>query len=359
MENPAPPAQEESDAAQGRDGPELCQPGQGQEVETAGKEQNADGKEPIASGNAGLKGQNEHGQPVDEVIEGGGFPIGGAAGLFEPLGESVSPEGPEGNAEKEDEAGETESGGRSHAEDELTRVAPRVQAFILAEVRRDEERRRRKNGVYSAASPDRIPAPEVAGGVYPPETHRPGDGVASARLLPTPRRGRGRGRDRFRKKMKAASAWHDTARLDSPDGRYEAVYQDSVEICMGGPTVGTLIVREKESERIVCRLSSANGAFVWAEDSRALAYPLWTRDRCQKLAVLWLPQGRHRVAEGTYSVLELERFADGLVEGVDSPIYKPRPIQVRVAESQRLADPKSSRGLFSFLRRVRSPRKPD
>ncbi len=129
--------------------------------------------------------------------------------------------------------------------------------------------------------------------------------------------------------MRTASAWDGFVKSDSPDGLYEAVFDDAGEICMGGPVAGTLVIREKETGRIVARMDDANGAFVWAADSGALAYPKWTADRCQKLAVVWIPGASQALADSTFAVLELESFEDGVVEGIDSPISHPRRIRVR------------------------------
>lgn len=126
----------------------------------------------------------------------------------------------------------------------------------------------------------------------------------------------------------AISPWIDTATADSPDGRYVAVYDRSVEIAMGGPTVGRLVIRRRDSGAQVAVFTDAGASFVWAADASALAFPRWTFDRMQHLAVLHLPTAQSKTFEALYSVLELHAFVDGVIRGVDSPIHQPREIRV-------------------------------
>jgi hypothetical protein len=128
----------------------------------------------------------------------------------------------------------------------------------------------------------------------------------------------------------AISAWIDTVTGESPDGRYVAIYDRSVEIAMGGPTVGRLVIRLRDTKAQIAVFTDAGPSFVWAEDSSAIAFPRWTYDRMQRLAVLPLPGSKAKTLETLYSVLELHRFADGVVTGIDSPISHPREIRVRV-----------------------------
>ena len=71
----------------------------------------------------------------------------------------------------------------------------------------------------------------------------------------------------------AISPWHDEAKQDSPDGRFVAVYDRAMEIAMGGPTVGRLIIKAKNNNARIAEFPDANGSFVWAVDSSALAFP--------------------------------------------------------------------------------------
>jgi hypothetical protein len=129
--------------------------------------------------------------------------------------------------------------------------------------------------------------------------------------------------------MKAASSWDYFARSESPNGLYEAVFDNAGEICMGGPAVGTLTVREKQTGRMIVSIDDANGAFVWSLDSSALAYPKWNSRRYQNLAVVWIPDATSDISDDTFRVLELESFENGIIQGVDSPIHRPQKINIQ------------------------------
>ena len=129
----------------------------------------------------------------------------------------------------------------------------------------------------------------------------------------------------------AISAWDSFARQDSPNGRFEAVFDRAIEIAMGGPTRGVLRIVEKKTGESVIEVSDANGAFVWASDSSALALPRWTRERKQQLVVVSMDTGRHKALDGEYRVLELNCFTDGFIAGVDSPVHRPVEIRVQVS----------------------------
>jgi hypothetical protein len=123
------------------------------------------------------------------------------------------------------------------------------------------------------------------------------------------------------------SPWAASALLRSPDGRHTARIDEAWEIAMGGPTAGTLILSTGRS------VESCSPSMVWSEDSRRLAVPRWTAERTQQLLVIDVASGRHRVVGGTYRVLRLEQFADGVITGVDSPIHLPAPLHVEVGEA--------------------------
>lgn len=132
--------------------------------------------------------------------------------------------------------------------------------------------------------------------------------------------------------MSAISPWNGEARATSPDGRYEAVFSDACEICMGGPVIGDITLLDARNKRPVVRLSGVNGSMVWSADSLAIAYPKWQENRLQHLAVYRLADRVEEIIPADFSVLELSRFRNGVVEGIDSPIHLPRGIRVTVGE---------------------------
>ena len=132
------------------------------------------------------------------------------------------------------------------------------------------------------------------------------------------------------------SPWAWEAVLPSPDGRMTARIDGAMEIAMGAPSAGRLII----STGIA--LDACNPSIAWSHDSRYLAVPRWTPDRAQQLVIVDVEQGTTRVAPGRYRVLQLESFDEGVVRGVDSPIHQPRPIAVAVADVMR--DAAANRG---------------
>jgi hypothetical protein len=124
------------------------------------------------------------------------------------------------------------------------------------------------------------------------------------------------------------SPWTDSVDRTSPDGRYRAAITDAVEIAMGAPTSGTLLITEiaDGSHTIAC-FEGCSPSLVWSSDSNALAVPRWTRDRRQKLSVVAVPSGLIVAEAEGFRVLELQEFEGGIVKGVDSPAYMPRAFE--------------------------------
>ncbi len=121
--------------------------------------------------------------------------------------------------------------------------------------------------------------------------------------------------------------WQNPVSFQSPDGRWTATLDDASEVAMGAPTCGTLRLGERP-------YPNCNPSMVWSADSRFLAIPQWMfsgpSKGMQRLAII-CPDGRWvRSAPGIYRVLQLERFAAGIVHGIDSPIWNPGRIAIDV-----------------------------
>lgn len=111
------------------------------------------------------------------------------------------------------------------------------------------------------------------------------------------------------------SPWQQNdVELKSPDGSVTAILSDLMEIAMGAPTAGTLVLSNGMS-RMIC-----NPSMVWSSDSEYLAVPEWTKDRNQRLLIISISRRQSRYASGQYRVLELESFDGSLIKGIDSPI---------------------------------------
>lgn len=135
------------------------------------------------------------------------------------------------------------------------------------------------------------------------------------------------------------SPWLDEAELASPDGRSVARFHDGHEVAMGSPCYGRLAVRTPAGEKVISE--NAGASMVWSEDSRFLAFTEWTKDRNQTVfvcrtadfAIDWLPEFS--------SVIELHKFKDGWITGVNSPIFNAEPFAIEHRKMQ--ACPKRTR----------------
>jgi hypothetical protein len=122
------------------------------------------------------------------------------------------------------------------------------------------------------------------------------------------------------------SPWADLVVLPGPDGRRRATIFGAIEIAMGGPTIGTLMVNGGGA---AWQVDAANPSMAWSEDSRRLAVPIW-KGHVQRLAVLDADSQSISVGKDEYRVMKIERFAGGIVRGIDSPAHMPLPFDVRV-----------------------------
>ena len=119
------------------------------------------------------------------------------------------------------------------------------------------------------------------------------------------------------------SPWAYSARLESPDGKFTAAFEYESEVCQGGPTYGRVVLSNGMT------YDSCNASFVWSDDSKYLAVPQWTHYREQQLLVIDAELGTSEILPEVYQVLELHSFKEGAVEGIDSPVYKPRRVSIK------------------------------
>lgn len=117
MENPSSPSDEKGHAAERGDRAQSGDSGDGEQVEAAGKEDNAREEPEKTEGPAGVQSDREHGEGVEEVIEGGGLPVVGPSRFGEASGQAMGAEGPQGDSQEEEHGGETDSGGGAHAKE--------------------------------------------------------------------------------------------------------------------------------------------------------------------------------------------------------------------------------------------------
>jgi hypothetical protein len=122
------------------------------------------------------------------------------------------------------------------------------------------------------------------------------------------------------------SAWEYSLYLTSPNGRITAVIDEASEVGQGAPTYGTL----KLSNGLT--FQGCNPSAVWSDDSKFLAVPQWTEGMMQRLLVVSMEPASFGYEPDIFRVLELHSFSRGKIKGIDSPIHKPREIEIDLSE---------------------------
>ena len=122
------------------------------------------------------------------------------------------------------------------------------------------------------------------------------------------------------------SPWSGDVEVSSPNGESLAQVLNTHEIAMGAPAAGRLFVNGKAISK---RCSTS---IIWSDDSRYIAFPEWTWSNNQKLKILNVQSGKIKKLFKSYSVLELSGFNNLVISGVDSPIYKPKNLNVELKE---------------------------
>lgn len=121
------------------------------------------------------------------------------------------------------------------------------------------------------------------------------------------------------------SPWTYRVSIASVDGRFTAAFKYESEVCQGGPTYGRLILSNGMT------YGGCNASFIWSDDSNHVAVPQWTHYREQRLLVIDAEQRTSVLLPEVFQVLELRSFTGGVVEGIDSPVYKPKRVSIKTA----------------------------
>lgn len=124
------------------------------------------------------------------------------------------------------------------------------------------------------------------------------------------------------------SAWTYSLYSTSPNDQITAVIDKASEIGQGAPTSGIL----KLSNGLI--FQRCNPSAVWSDDSKFLAVPQWTERNMQRLLVISIEQASVGYAPDIFRVLELHSFSEGKIKGIDSPIHKPRKIEIDLSQIQ-------------------------
>ena len=122
--------------------------------------------------------------------------------------------------------------------------------------------------------------------------------------------------------------WRRSHEATSPDGRWCAKIDYAPEVFMSGPTKGVLSISA------LFDISDCNPAFIWSDDSRFLAVPQWKYlfRRRERLLVIDTQTKTVLASPSKFRLLDLKTFSGGVIAGVDSPVSKPRKIEVSLTE---------------------------
>ena len=120
--------------------------------------------------------------------------------------------------------------------------------------------------------------------------------------------------------------WQRSLHLKSPDSTMWAEIKDAIEVSMGNPTLGTLVLSNG------LKVEKCNPSFVWSDDSKFLAVAQYTSNWFggsgkQKLLIInVLNNSAWRSPKLAYYI-QPESFKNGVVSVTISPFHKPQSRQ--------------------------------
>ena len=146
-----------------------------------------------------------------------------------------------------------------------------------------------------------------------------------------------------------SSAWDYEANACSSDGKFSAKFE-GYEVAMGAPTLGELrlfvnsehylnlknkpsnhakrlsnldqiLVKDDSTDQILLS-DRATACFLFSEDSKFLAFSEWSADKMQIVKVVRLADMSIKTNNKCKRVVEFLSFDDGLLEILDSPIFR-------------------------------------
>ncbi len=122
--------------------------------------------------------------------------------------------------------------------------------------------------------------------------------------------------------------WSFAHEFSSPNGNVKLTYGWVGEVAMGAPLSGECFLLSDHSKL------KLNGMFggppIWSENSAKAAIPYWTQNRFQKLAIIDIKKMKIQISERTFRVIQLQKFENHIVSGIDSPIYKTEKIDFNI-----------------------------
>lgn len=122
--------------------------------------------------------------------------------------------------------------------------------------------------------------------------------------------------------------WDFDSEYISPDGSAKLEFGMVGEVAMGAPLSGECFLSTKSKKFKLDGMFG--GPAIWNENSEKAALPFWTQNRFQKLAIIDLLNMKVLLSEKTFRVIQLNKFQNNVILGVDSPIYRTEKIKFNI-----------------------------
>ncbi|MGV6832051.1 MAG: hypothetical protein ACWA5P_10900 [bacterium] len=130
--------------------------------------------------------------------------------------------------------------------------------------------------------------------------------------------------------------WDFKNEYPAPNGLILLEFGDLGEVAMGAPLSGECFLNINGAKRKLDGLFG--GPIVWSENSEIAAIPYWTKNRAQKLVIIDTKRMRMMISKKNFRVIELSEIKNGLVLGIDSPIYRTEQIKFNIAAEEYLSE---------------------
>ena len=127
---------------------------------------------------------------------------------------------------------------------------------------------------------------------------------------------------------KLGTPWDFANKYTSPDRLLTLDFGYVGEIAMGAPLSGECFLKIQGKRFKLDGMFG--GPIVWNESSKKAAIPYWTRNRLQKLAIIDINEMKILISKKEFRVIELSKYENELVYGIDSPIHQTEKIEFNV-----------------------------
>lgn len=122
--------------------------------------------------------------------------------------------------------------------------------------------------------------------------------------------------------------WNFPNEYTSPNRQLILEFGYVGEVAMGAPLSGECFLKMANEKMKLDGMFG--GPIVWSANSKKAAIPYWTRNRFQKLAIIDINEMKILISKKNFRVIELSKFENGLVYGIDSPIYRTEKIEFNI-----------------------------